>query len=166
MNFGCMDLCGFPKSAFYMHQAHWIEDRPILRLVPHWNWPGREGKPIKVLAITNADTVSLSLNGKVIGENRVDKFDFTSWDVPYEPGTLEAVAKKDSKEVARFAVETTGEAVASANEMSFTSTKRSNALASRRLMGLRSSGPQEYPQTAKRSRSCFSISSAISQAVA
>ena len=111
-SFGCMDLCGFPKTAFYIHQAHWIEDRPILHLVPHWNWPGREGKPIKVMAITNADTVSLSLNGKAIGEKPVDKIDFVSWDVPYEPGKLEAVAKKDGKEVARCAVETTGAAVA------------------------------------------------------
>ena len=29
-SFGCMDLCGFPKTAFYIHQAHWIEDRPVL----------------------------------------------------------------------------------------------------------------------------------------
>ena len=60
--------------------------------------------------ITNADTVSLRLNGKPIGEKPVDKIDFVSWDVPYEPGKLEAVAKKDGKEVARFAVETTGRA--------------------------------------------------------
>ena len=34
------------------------------------------------------------------------------WQVPYAPGRLEAVAKKDGKEVARYSVETTGEPVA------------------------------------------------------
>ena len=33
-SFGCMDLCGFPKTAFYIHQAHWIDDRPILQICP------------------------------------------------------------------------------------------------------------------------------------
>jgi len=106
--FGIMDLCGFPKSAYYIHQAHWIKDRPILRLEPHWNWPGREGQPVQVMAISNADTVALSLNGKPLGEKPVDKYEMVSWDVPYAAGKLEAVAKKDGREVARFAVETTG----------------------------------------------------------
>lgn len=110
--FGCMDLCGFPKTAFYLHQAQWVQDHPVLTLVPHWNWPGREGKPVKVMALTNADSVELSLNGKVISEQPVDKYTMVSWDVPYAPGKLEAIAKKDGKEVARSSVETTGPATA------------------------------------------------------
>src|SRR5207253_1242533 len=39
-NFGIMDTCGFPKAAYYMRQAMWIRDRPVLWLIPHWNWPG------------------------------------------------------------------------------------------------------------------------------
>jgi beta-galactosidase len=107
-SFGCMDLCGFPKSAFYIHQAHWIEDRPVLQLIPHWNWPGREGQPVKVMALTNAQSVALLLNGKPIEEKPVHKYLMVSWDVPYEPGKLEAVAKRDGREIARCAVETTG----------------------------------------------------------
>src|SRR3546814_5468551 len=42
-SFGCVDLCGFPKAGFFIRQAQWIDDRPILQLVPHWNWPGKEG---------------------------------------------------------------------------------------------------------------------------
>lgn len=110
--FGCMDTCGFPKTAFYLRQAWWIEDRPILMLVPHWNWTGKEGKPVKVMAIGNCDAVELSLNGKSLGEKPVDKFEMVSWDVPYAPGKLEAVGKKNGKVVSRFAVETTGEPVA------------------------------------------------------
>ena len=110
--FGAMDLCGFPKTEFYIRQALWIHDRPVLTLVPHWNWAGKEGKPIKVMALTNADAVSLSLNGKLIEEKPVDTFEMVSWDVPYAPGRLEAIGKKKGAEVSRCAVETTGEPVA------------------------------------------------------
>lgn len=110
--FGCMDVCGFPKTAFYLRQALWITDRPILQLVPHWNWAGKEGQPIKVMALTNADSVSLSLNGQLIATSPVEKYQMVSWEVPYAPGRLEAVAMKGGKEVARTAVETTGAAVA------------------------------------------------------
>lgn len=110
--FGCMDLCGFPKAAFYIHQAQWIKDRPVLHIVPHWNWAGSEGKPVKVMAMSNADTVELSLNGKSLGEKAMDPKNMLSWEVPYTPGRLEAVAKKNGREVARQIVETTGEPVA------------------------------------------------------
>jgi beta-galactosidase len=110
--FGALDLCGFPKTEFYIRQAHWVKDKPVLTLVPHWNWPGREGQPIKVMAASNADRVALSLNGKLIEEKVVHPFQMVEWQVPYAPGRLEAVAKKDGKEVARYAVETTGQPVA------------------------------------------------------
>jgi beta-galactosidase len=107
-SFGCLDLCGFPKTGFYIRQAFWIEDRPILHLVPHWNWSGKQNEPIKVMAISNADSVALSLNGTSLGEKSVDRFEMVSWDVPYEPGRLEAIATEGGIEVARIAVQTTG----------------------------------------------------------
>lgn len=106
--FGALDLCGFPKTEFYIRQAHWVKDKPVLTLVPHWNWPGQEGQAIKVMAASNADRVALSLNGKLIEEKPVHPFQMVTWEVPYAPGRLEAVAKKAGKEVARYAVETTG----------------------------------------------------------
>lgn len=109
--FGCMDLCGFPKVAFYLHQAQWVKDKPILTLVPHWNWAGKEGQPIKVMALANCDSVELILNGKSYGEKPVDKYEMVSWDVPYTAGKLEAAGKKDGIIVSHFAVETTGEPV-------------------------------------------------------
>ena len=111
-SFGCMDLCGFPKTAYYIHQAQWVKDKPILHIVPHWNWAGSEGKPIRVFVATNAQSVAISLNGKSLGEHPVDKYEMLTLDVPYEAGRLEAVASNDGKEVARFAVETTGEPAA------------------------------------------------------
>jgi beta-galactosidase len=111
-HFGALDLCGFPKTEFYVRQALWIKDRPVLTLVPHWNWSGQKGQKIKVLAATNVDTVALYLNGKLIEEKKVDPFQMATWQVPWAPGRLEAVGKKNGREVARFAEETTGEPVA------------------------------------------------------
>jgi beta-galactosidase len=109
--FGCMDTCGFPKVGFYIHQAQWLRNQPVLQLAPHhWTFPGMTGKTLKVLAITNAQSVSLSLNGKPLGSKPVDPFDFVTFDVPYEPGRLEAVAIRDGREVARQAIETTSAA--------------------------------------------------------
>jgi beta-galactosidase len=90
----------------------WLEDRPILQLIPHWNWTGREGRQIRVMALTNVETVSLTLNGRSLGEKNVDKYDMAMWEVPYAAGRLEAVGKKDGQEVARCRIETTGNPVA------------------------------------------------------
>jgi beta-galactosidase len=111
-SFGIMDLCGFEKAAFYIHQAQWVKDRPVLHLIPHWNWPGREGQPIRVVAMSNTDTVALMLNGKLIGEQNVDPFEMNEWEVGYAPGRLEAVGKTAGKVVAHALVETTGAPVA------------------------------------------------------
>ena len=110
--FGCIDLCGFPKAAFYLRQSQWIKDRPVLQIVPHWNWAGREGQPIQVMALTNVEAVELSLNGQSVGELQVDPHTMVSWDVPYAPGRLVAVGKKGGAEVIRCVVETTDEPVA------------------------------------------------------
>jgi beta-galactosidase len=107
-NMGIMDLCGFPKSVYYLHQAQWITEKPILHLIPHWNWPADSvGKEIRVMVLSNAETVKLLLNGKVIGEQKVDKYEMNLWKVPYQPGKLEAIGYKNGKEVSRFKVETT-----------------------------------------------------------
>jgi beta-galactosidase len=107
-SFGILDLCGFPKAAYWIHQAQWIKSRPILHVIPHWNWAGSEGKPVKVMVVTNAERVALFLNGKPLGEKDVDRYQMVTFDVPYEAGKLEARANNGGKEVARFAVETTG----------------------------------------------------------
>lgn len=110
--FGIMDLCGFPKTAYYLHQAQWVEAKPILTLVPHWNWPAEKiGKPVKVMALSNADSVVLKLNGKIISGQKVDKYEMNTWMVPYKPGKLEAVGYKNGKVVSSYIVETTGEPV-------------------------------------------------------
>lgn len=110
--FGIMDLCGFPKMAYYLHKAQWRENCPVLELVPHWNWPlDSIGKPIKVMALSNLDQIKLMLNGKMISEQAVDPYEMNTWTVPYKPGRLEAIGYKNGKEVTRTKIETTSEAV-------------------------------------------------------
>jgi len=107
--FGIMDMCGFPKAAYWLHQAQWRKDIPVLQLAPHWNWPADSiGKPIKVMAFSNSDSVKLFLNGKVISEQKVDPYEMNTWEVPFQPGKLEAISYKAGKETARFKTETTG----------------------------------------------------------
>jgi len=110
-SFGIMDLCGFPKTAFWIHQAQWRKDIPVLQLVPHWNWPTDSiGKNIKVMAMTNADSIALFLNGKRIGGQKVDQYEMNFFKVPYQPGKLEAIGySKDKKAVSKFVAETTSE---------------------------------------------------------
>ncbi|KTW02607.1 beta-galactosidase GalA [Sphingomonas sanguinis] len=110
--FGIMDLCGFPKTAFDIHRAAWVDDQPVVAIAPHWSWPGREGKPIKVMVLSNAERVVLRLNGKTVGEAAVDRLMGNEWTVPYAPGRIEAIAYRGGQEVARAAHETVGVPVA------------------------------------------------------
>jgi len=106
--FGIMDVCGFPKAAYWIHQAQWRKDIPVLQIVPHWNWPSDSiGKMIKVMAMSNTDSIKLLLNGKMVGAQKVDKYEMNSFQVAYKPGKLEVIGYKNGKEVAKSKVETT-----------------------------------------------------------
>ncbi len=109
--FGIMDSCGFEKVPFYIHQAQWRKD-PITRIAIHWNWAGKEGKPVRVMVCSNADEVELKLNGKSLGRQKADYYEMNFYDVPYAPGRLDAIGYKAGKAVSRDTVETTGKAVA------------------------------------------------------
>lgn len=104
--FGALDLTGAPKAAFYIRQAHWVKDRPVVKLLPHWNWEGREGQHVSVLVASNAPRVRLLLNGKQVDERDVDPIDMVQFEVPWTAGTLEAVALQDGRELARDVVQT------------------------------------------------------------
>jgi beta-galactosidase len=107
--FGIVDLAGFPKDRYYIYQAAWT-DKPMVHLLPHWNWEQFAGKEIPVWAFTNGDSVELFLNGKSLGTKDAKDLVQThfEWKVPFEPGTLKAVAKKDGKEWATDEVITAG----------------------------------------------------------
>ena len=42
----------------------------MVHVLPHWNWEGREGQAIPVMAYTNAEEVELFLNGKSLGRKK------------------------------------------------------------------------------------------------
>ena len=124
--FGFVDLAGFPKDNYYLYQSEWTT-QPMVHLLPHWNWQGQEGQTIPVMAYSNAEEVELFLNGKSlgrkkrfsdewempVGHNVSDTGKFLSkyrriWEVPYQPGTLKAVAYSGGKQVAEQEVRTAG----------------------------------------------------------
>jgi beta-galactosidase len=108
--FGIIDLAGFKKDRFYIYQSQW-SDKPMVHVLPHWNWKGFEGKEIPVWANSNAESVELFLNGKSLGSRSskdLVKLHY-EWKVPYEPGTLKAVGKKGDQVVASDQVITAGD---------------------------------------------------------
>jgi beta-galactosidase len=107
--YGIVDLCGFPKDRYFLYQSQWT-DKPIVHLLPHWNWAGFEGKEIPVWCYSNCESVELFLNGKSIGEKnfRNTKDLHLEWKVSYAPGTLKAVAKNNGKVVCIDEVQTAG----------------------------------------------------------
>ena len=126
---GALDITGRPKDSYYLYQSRWT-DTPVLHLFPHWNWPGREGQMIPVLAYTNCTSVELFLNGRSMGVKRlqfpqpgtsggwnsyatppvpVTTNDLhVTWDVPYEPGVLTAVGTRDGRVACHDTVRTAG----------------------------------------------------------
>lgn len=88
-NFGILDECGFPKDSAWYYKAWW-GDKPIVHILPHWNWAGKEGQPIDVWAFSNAARVELLLNGQSLGAKDMPRNGHLQWSVPYAPGTLEA----------------------------------------------------------------------------
>jgi beta-galactosidase len=131
---GALDITGFPKDAWYFWRSVWTHE-PVLHLFPHWNWPGRAGQTIPVLAYTDCNHVELFLNGRSLGEEslefpaqgtsgswnhyalpvvRATTNDLhLSWDVPYDPGVLRAVGTwRDGSACATAEVRTAGPAAA------------------------------------------------------
>jgi beta-galactosidase len=126
--FGALDTCGFKKDSYYFYQSIWT-DKPVLHLLPHWNWPSKAGAVVPVVAYSNCAAVELFLNGRSLGVKAREfpsegvtgawdhyaepKVEATTsdlqlvWDVPYEPGELKAVGyDRHGAEVAQDSVRT------------------------------------------------------------
>jgi len=118
--FGIVDLCGFPKDRYYLYQSQWT-DKPLVHILPHWNWKGYEGKEIPVWCYSNCESVELFLqpeadqppaeNWKSLGEKKFSDIEdlHLVWNVPYSPGILKAVAKKNGQIVSTDEVQTAGD---------------------------------------------------------
>lgn len=106
-HFGIYDTCGFPKDNFWYYKSWWTT-APILHLLPHWNWAGKEGQEIDVRAFSNCEEVELFLNGKTLGRQSMKRASHLRWKVAYAPGTLSAKGYTAGKEVAHAEIQTTG----------------------------------------------------------
>jgi len=112
--FGILDLAGFKKDRFYLYQAHWRPDFPMVHILPHWTWPERVGLGVPVFLYTSGDEAELFLNGQSLGRKKKAQFEYRlRWDeVIYAPGELKAVAYKNGKEWATEVVKTADAATA------------------------------------------------------
>ncbi|WP_244874642.1 beta-galactosidase GalA [Asticcacaulis benevestitus] len=107
--FGMLDTTGVYKDSAYYLKSVWTT-APMVHLLPHWNWQGKEGQPIDVRVYSNAQAVELFLNGKSLGRKTMVANSHLQWDVPYQAGKLEARAYSDGKLVANAIVSTSGRA--------------------------------------------------------
>lgn len=106
---GIIDLCGFPKDVYYLYQSEWT-DQPVLHLFPHWNW--EEGQIIDLWAyFNNADEVELFVNGISQGRKSKEENKFhVMWRLPYSPGRIKAVSRRNGRVVLEKEIHTAGPA--------------------------------------------------------
>jgi beta-galactosidase len=77
-----------------------------------WTWPGLNGTNLTVEIYSRCDKVQLYLNDKLIGEKpttRTQEF-WTTFRVPYTPGTLRAVGLQNGRKVSEQTLTTVGDA--------------------------------------------------------
>ncbi len=113
--FGIVDLASLPKDRYYLYRSQWNESSPTLHLLPHWNWPGREGQVTPVFVYTSYPKAELFVNG--VSQGVREKNDSTlqtrcrlMWnETVYIPGELKVVAYDESGDsVAEKVVRTAG----------------------------------------------------------
>ena len=115
--FGAIDLAGLKKDRFYLYQSRW-SSTPVLHLLPHWNWEGKEGDTIPVFCYTNYPKVELFVNGKSMGvksksnSSKYDKYRLIWKNVIYQPGEIKAIAyDNNGKQLATETIKTAGRPV-------------------------------------------------------
>ena len=107
-NYGILDLAGFPKDDYYLYLSFWTT-RPMVHILPHWTWPGKEGITIPVVAYTNCEEAELFLNGRSLGRQTMSRDTLQIvWQVPYQPGKLEVVSYNKGKVAAKETCLTAG----------------------------------------------------------
>ena len=117
--FGIIDLAGFPKDRYWIYQARWRPELPMVHILPHWTWPGREGLVTPVHVYTSGDEAELFLNGKSLGRKAKDGYRIRWDDVVYQPGTVKVVAYKNGKYWAEAEMSTAGKASRTALEVDY-----------------------------------------------
>ncbi|MGX7198543.1 glycoside hydrolase family 2 TIM barrel-domain containing protein [Enterococcus nangangensis] len=112
--FGQIDTAGFPKDAYYVFQAAWVNyhEAPMIHLFPYWDFS--EGQEIDLRVCSNAPEIELFFNGASLGRQKNDVYHgeklIHDWQIPYAKGQLKAVAYDlDGKIVATDVVTSFGD---------------------------------------------------------
>jgi len=89
----------------YWSKWHWQD------VVDRWNWKGFEGQPLEVEVYCAHDRVELFLNEESLGTRETNRGTewIARWEVPYQKGTLKAVAYNGNQEVETYALITASE---------------------------------------------------------
>jgi hypothetical protein len=126
---GLLDLAGLKKPEYFFRQSLW-SDKPMVYIGttiapkveragspwdqknadPTWNYA--TGDILKVNCFTNCKEVELFLNDKSLGKKNKADFEKTGiifWTVPFEPGTLKAVAIDTQNKIHEYILKTTGD---------------------------------------------------------
>ncbi len=70
--FGIIDLASIPKDRFWLYRSQWNKNEQTLHILPHWTWPGYEGKNIPVFVYTSYPEAEIFINGKSCGRLKKD----------------------------------------------------------------------------------------------
>lgn len=111
-SYGIIDMAGFKKDRFWLYQARWRPDFPMVHILPHWTWPDRVGQTTPVHVFSSADEVELFVNGVSAGrQNRTASSYRIRFDkVTYQPGNVRAVGYKRGQQWATETIKTVGSA--------------------------------------------------------
>jgi beta-galactosidase len=134
-NCGDIDICGFKRPQSYFRDLLWgVRTAPYIGVLDpqlhgkkikftHWGWepvldswtfPGQEGQQTRVDVYSIDDQVELIVNGVSVGRKPAGdaQKNKASFEVTYQPGTIEAVGYQDGIKVSRTSLETAGAPVA------------------------------------------------------
>jgi beta-galactosidase len=122
---GDIDICGWKRPQSYYRDALWKSNQVSVFVKPpqpsfpvnpqkvswshwewhdvvaSWNWEGHEQQPLQVEVYSSCEKVELFLNGHSLGKQTTDRaHKYTAtFQVPYQPGKLEAVGYNGNKKI-------------------------------------------------------------------
>lgn len=96
--FGIIDLASLPKDRYYLYRSQWNKTDATLHVLPHWTWPGHEGKVLPVFVYTSYPEAELFVNGRSQGRRAkndstlINRYRLMWNNVVYRPGEIKVVA--------------------------------------------------------------------------
>jgi beta-galactosidase len=134
-NCGDFDICGFKRPQSYYRDLLWgVRTTPFIGVlapqhfgkplwfnpwgwepvIDSWTFPGQEGKPTQVDVYSIDDEVELLINGETMGRRPAGApvKNKTSFEVTYQPGTVEVIGYKGGNETGRFTLVTASDPAA------------------------------------------------------